>query len=180
MELGPAAARVKELASGHDVSSWRELLPTLASMLDSTSGVMYVMFMIIYIAIAIVILNAMLMSVFERIREFGVLKALGVGPGGVLRLILVESGLQTGLALAAGCLLSIPALWYMINIGLDMTWIGGLSISGIAWDPVWKAAVTQETYMGPVVTLVFIVSIAVLYPAVKAALIRPVSAMRHQ
>jgi len=180
MELDPAAARVRELAPDLDVQSWRELLPTLASMMDSTAGVMYVMFLIIYIAIAIVILNAMLMAVFERIREFGVLKALGVGPGGVLRLILVESGIQTGIALTAGCLLSIPALWYMVKIGIDMTWIGGISISGIAWDPIWKAAVTQETYMGPVITLVFIVSIAVLYPAVKAALIRPVSAMRHQ
>jgi ABC-type lipoprotein release transport system permease subunit len=180
MELAPAAARVKELAPDHDVKSWRELLPTLASMLDSTSGVMYVMVIIIYTALAIVILPAMLLSVFERIREFGVLKALGVGPGGVLRLILVESGIQTGIALAAGCLLSIPALWYMVYTGIDMTWIGGISISGIAWDPVWKAAVTQETYMGPVVTLVFIVSIAVLYPAVKAAFIAPVSAMRHQ
>ena len=46
------------------------------------------MFFIVYIAIGILILNAMLMAVFERIREFGVLKALGVGPCGVLRLIL--------------------------------------------------------------------------------------------
>ena len=49
------------------------------------------------VAIGILILNAMLMAVFERIREFGVLKALGMGPGKVLRLVLMETALQEAL-----------------------------------------------------------------------------------
>jgi ABC-type antimicrobial peptide transport system permease subunit len=155
-------------------------MPTLSSMMDSVSSVMYTMFLIIYLAIGILILNAMLMAVFERIREFGVIKALGVGPGGVLRLIFAESAIQTGVALLVGGLLSIPSNWYLVTEGLELTGLGDLTVHGIAFDPVWRSVVTTETYTGPIFTLVFIVAVAVLYPAIKAARIRPVEAIHHQ
>ena len=44
----------------------------------------------------------------------------------------------------------------------------------------WKAVVAPHVYGGPVFMLVFVVSLAVLYPSVKAAVIRPVEAMRHR
>jgi ABC-type lipoprotein release transport system permease subunit len=44
----------------------------------------------------------------------------------------------------------------------------------------WKAVVAPHVYAGPVFMLVFVVSIAVLYPSVKAALISPLEAMRHR
>ena len=168
------------MAGDHETQTWKQILPTLASMLDSTRGAMYAMFVIVYIAIGIVILNAMLMAVFERIREFGVLKALGVSPWGVIRLIWLESIAQTGLALAIGVLASLPVLFYLRDVGIDLSGIGNMSISGIAWDPVWKAEVNRFTFLGPIVTLIVIVGIAVIYPAAKAAAIRPVDAMRHR
>jgi ABC-type lipoprotein release transport system permease subunit len=180
VELSAAEAEIKGLAAGLEVKTWRQLMPTLSSMMDSVSSVMYTMFLIIYLAIGILILNAMLMAVFERIREFGVIKALGVGPGGVLRLILTESAIQTAVALLVGGLLSIPSNWYLVTEGLVLTGLGGLTVHGIAFDPVWRSVVTTETYTGPVFTLVFIVAVAVLYPAIKAARIRPVEAIRHQ
>jgi len=179
MDLEAATAVVRDLAPDLDVESWTQLMPTLSSMFESLRGVMATVYFIIFMAVGIVILNAMLMSVFERIREFGVLKALGTGPGGVMKLILAESMIQTVLAVAAGCLLSIPSIWYLSVKGIDMGKIGGLSIYGIAWDPVLRFAVHASTYLGPVVALVAIVGIAVLYPALKAALIRPVEAMHH-
>jgi ABC-type lipoprotein release transport system permease subunit len=180
LELPAAAARVESLAGELDVQTWRELLPTLASLLDSTRGIMTTMFFIVYIAIGILILNAMLMAVFERIREFGVLKALGVGPFDVLRLIAVESAIQTGLALLVGVSLAIPGLLYLSSTGLDLGRFGDFSVMGIAMDPVWRAAVTTGVFVGPIVTLVLIISAAVVYPAVKAAVIDPVAAMRHR
>jgi ABC-type lipoprotein release transport system permease subunit len=179
LELPAAAARVESLAGELDVQTWRELLPTLASLLDSTRGMMITMFFIVYIAIGILILNAMLMAVFERIREFGVLKALGVGPFDVLRMIAVESAIQTGLALLVGVSFAIPGILYLSRTGLDLGRFGDFSVMGIAMDPVWRAAVTTGVFTGPIVTLVLIVSAAVIYPALKAALIDPVDAMHH-
>jgi len=180
LELGDLVREVEDLAPGLDVKSWRSLMPILATLLDSTRGMVLVLFTVVYIVIAILILNAMLMAVFERIREFGVLKALGVSPGRVVALVLVESGLKTGLAMAVALALSVPGFWYLIHVGIDTGRLGGTSMGGIAWNPIWRAVVTPGTVAGPVLTLVFIVLVAVLYPAVKAARISPVEAMRHR
>jgi ABC-type lipoprotein release transport system permease subunit len=181
VQLEAVEGDVRDLASSDlDVKTWRELVPTLASLLDSTRSIITVMFFVIYLVIAILILNAMLMAVFERVREFGVLKAIGVSPERVLTLILIESALQTGLAILVGLTLSIPGLWYLTTVGINVGRMGGMSLMGIAMNPIWHAVVTPATFMGPVVMLVVMVFIAVLYPALKAARITPVQAMRHQ
>jgi len=178
-DLLSTADRVQSLASELDVKTWRQLLPTISSMLDSARGVMIAMFFIVYIAIGMLILNAMLMAVFERIREFGVLKALGVGPFEVLGMILAESAIQTGIAILVGVAFAVPGIWYLSSTGIDLAQLGGVTILGIAWDPIWRAAVRVGTFVEPILVLVSIVAVAVLYPALKAALIRPVDAMRH-
>jgi ABC-type lipoprotein release transport system permease subunit len=180
--LPEAVARVRALAPTLDTRTWRELKPTLASMLDTAEGAMIAMFVIVYMAIGIVILNAMLMAVFERVREFGVLKAIGVGPGGVLGLVYLETLIQTAIALVAAVILAIPTNWYLSTTGLDLgSGDGeGISVMGSMMDPIWRSHVSLQTYTGPSIALLVIVLIAVTYPAIKAALVEPVVAMRHQ
>ena len=175
-----ADAKLDEVAPELDAQTWRELNPTLASMFDSAKSAMVIMFMIIYIAIGIVILNAMLMTVFERIREFGVLKAIGVGPFGVLKLIMLETMIQVGVAIVIGVTLSLPLNWYLVTHGLDLSGLGEMSVMGVAADMVWRSEVTAATYVQPIFTLVFIVGLAVTYPALKAAFIKPIEAMQSQ
>jgi ABC-type lipoprotein release transport system permease subunit len=169
-----------QAAPGQDVQSWRDLSPTLGSMLDSVTGLINIFFFVINVAIAVVILNAMLMAVFERIKEFGVLKALGIGPGAVLRLIYVESMLQVALAVSIGVLLVLPALWYLTTVGIDMGALAGTDMMGMVFMGTWYAVVSPLVFAQPILMTVLVVSIAVLYPAAKAARIRPVEAMRHQ
>jgi ABC-type lipoprotein release transport system permease subunit len=179
-ELGLVAANVSEVASGLDVETWREIVPVLASMLDSTRGLMVFIFLIIYIAIGILILNAMLMAVFERIREIGVLKALGVAPSQVMLLMLTEACIQTAIAVLVGVSLAVPGLVYLRDVGIDMGSLGGISMMGVAFDPIWRAVVTPESFGQPLFTLLFIVALAVFYPAWKAATIQPVEAIQHR
>jgi putative ABC transport system permease protein len=180
VELEAAAATVKRCAGTLNVKTWKELMPVVASMLESTQGLILIVFFIIYVAVGILILNAMLMAVFERIREFGVLKALGMGPLRIVNLILVESAIQTGIAVVAGVTLAIPGMWYIGNVGINVGKLGGMSAMGLAMRPVWYGIYNSGTLSGPLVILVLIVFLAVLYPACKAAWIRPVEAMRHQ
>jgi putative ABC transport system permease protein len=179
VDLEAASLRIRDIAPNLDVRTWRQLVPTIASLLDSARGVMIAMFLIVYLAVAIMILNAMLMAVFERIREFGVLKALGVGPFAVLQLILVESAILTALAIAIGVLVSLPLLWFLVRVGIDLGSLAGTSVVGVAMDPVWRAAVDPSVFTRPIATLLTVVALAVVYPALKAALIRPVEAMHH-
>lgn len=180
-QLQAAAAQVRALAPAHETKTWRELKPTLASMLDSSAGAMKLMFLVVYAAIGIVILNAMLMAVFERVRELGVLKAIGVSPGGVLGLIYLETLIQTSIAIVVGVGLAIPANWYMTTKGIDLSGsMDGLTLMGSSIDPIWLSYVDTSTYVEPVVALVVIVALAVTYPALRAAFIDPITAMRHQ
>ena len=178
--LAAATERVRQMMPEHDAKSWKERMPTLSSYLENARGMLYFMFMIVYIAIAIVILNAMLMAVFERVREFGVLKALGMGPATVLRLVLTESAMQTGLAMVAGGALSVGPAWYLQVHGVNMTSMAGINIHGMSWESMIHGSFDQASVVGPVVMLVVIVFFAVLYPAIKAALISPVAAIQHQ
>ncbi len=179
-ELEELAAAVHAAAPDLDIQTWRELMPTMASMIDSTRGIVMIVFFVIYVVIAILVLNAMLMAVFERIREFGVMKAIGVAPGTVVKIILLESALQTAFAVVIGLVLAAPGLWYLANFGIDTGALGGISLMGVAFNQIWFAVVTPYTIWGPVVALVVMVFLAVLYPALKAARISPVEAMRYQ
>ena len=180
LELEPFAEAVRELAPGERVETWRELSPTLASMLDSARGVMVMVFLIVYIAIGILILNAMLMAVFERIREFGVLKAIGYSPMQVLLIIFGETAVQTGLAILVGLTLAVPGLWYMVHVGIDMGRLGGMAMMGVVLDPIWRGVVEPGVFTGPLFTLLAIVAVATLYPAAKAAWISPIRAIQHR
>lgn len=176
---GEALAKLAELAPGLEAKSWKAIMPAMASMLESGRSAMMVMFVIVYIAIGIVVLNAMLMAVFERIHEFGILKALGVGPGAVLRLILLETLIQTAIAVLIGVALSIPVNLYMTRVGLDLASMGNLSLMGIAWDSTWRSEVDASTYTTPILALTIIIFLAVLYPALRAAFVKPLEAIHH-
>ncbi|MYB07444.1 MAG: ABC transporter permease [Gemmatimonadetes bacterium] len=179
--LEVSAAQIQAVAPGLDVLTWRELFPTLATMLDSVESTMYILFMIVYLAIAILLINATLMAVFERIKELGLLKAVGLSPTRVVGLILWEGFFQAMLAAAAGLILSVPVLFYVTRVGINLAALGGqVSISGIGLDPVMRGIVNPTIVVGPLSTMFVIVLLSMLYPALKAARIKPVEAMRHQ
>lgn len=180
LALPEAARAVREAAGGMDVKTWKELMPIVANMLDSGRGMIVIIFLVIYAAIAILVLNAMLMAVFERVREFGILKAIGVSPGSVFALIVVEAGIQTAAALCLGLLLSVPGMWYLSGNGINVGALGGTNVMGLAMRPVWYGIYTLDTIIVPIILLVVIVLLAVTYPALKAALIRPIRAIQHQ
>lgn len=172
---------VAALLSSHDkVLTWQELYPTIATMIQSTEGVVYILYFIFYVAIGILILNSMLMAVFERVKEFGVLKAIGLEPFKVLLLIALEAAIQIVMAVIVGTIVALPAMAYLSIYGINMGQMGGMNVAGMSMAQIWYGIYTLESSMVPVIMLIFMAGTATIYPALKAAWIKPVTAMRHQ
>ncbi len=178
--LEDAAPAIAAAMPDLEVKTWKQLMPIIAQMLDSVSGIIFILYFIIYIAVGILILNAMLMAVFERIKEFGVLKAIGAGPTRVFGLIAIEASIQTLIAIVVGMSAAAPGMWWMANKGVDFGAMGGMNMMGVSMRKIWYGIYEPATVAGPLIMLVVIVAMAVLYPAVKAAWISPVQAMRHR
>lgn len=181
MELNAAADKVRTLVPGEQkVMTWAQISPMLAQMLDGVQSMIVIVYLIVYFAVAILILNAMLMAVFERIREFGVLKAIGYSPWQVLGIMLVEGFIQAVVAAAVGITAALGPMWYLSEHGLNVGSLAGMSMMGMSMPAVWRGHYSLEVVQVPIIMLFVIVFFAVLYPALKAAWIRPVDAMHHQ
>jgi len=177
-DLEVETAKVKALAQGQEVKNWKQLMPVVARMIETADVQIMIMLVIFYIAVATVVLNAMLMNVFERIHEFGIMKALGVSPWQLVGLVFAETFILTLVAAIVG----LVSGWWISDYyhfhGIDMSAIAGsITYGGIAFDPVWYAAVTTDALIYPVVFLLIVAAIAVIYPAAKAALLTPVKAI---
>jgi ABC-type antimicrobial peptide transport system permease subunit len=181
MDLDAATERAAGLAPGYETLNWKELKPVIARILDLADSQMIIMVIITYTAVAMLVLNAMLMTVFERIRELGIMKAMGVTPWQLMLLVYAETFIQVS---AAGLLAGFSGFFlskYFEHNGIDLSsFAEGASFGGVAVDPVWTAYLTPESVAVPVIFLFIISFLAVLYPAVKAALIQPVKAIHHR
>jgi len=179
-DLESATTQVAALAPGYETLNWRSLRPVIARILDLADAQTIVMVLITYVAVAMIVLNAMLMSVFERIRELGVMKAIGVTPWQILLLIYVETMAQVTVASIVALSSGWSVARYFQNNGIDLSAIAGsTSFGGVAIDPIWYAYVTKEAVIIPIVFLFIIAAAAVIYPAIKAAVIRPVKAIYY-
>lgn len=179
-DLESATKQVAALAQGYETLNWRKLRPVIARILDLADAQTIVMVLITYVAVAMIVLNAMLMSVFERIRELGIMKAIGVTPWQLLLLVYVETMVQVTVASIIALLSGWSVARYFQNNGIDLSAIAGsTSFGGVAIDPIWYAYVTKESVIIPIVFLFIIAAAAVIYPAIKAAVIRPVKAIYY-
>ena len=179
-DLDEAKAAVAGIAVGQDVQTWREILPLISQWLDSTRSIIAIMYIIMYIAIAILVLNAMLMAVFERIREFGVMKAIGYGPSTVFWLITLESAIQVALATAAALLLALPAMVYFQTVGINLGVLAGMNMMGMSMMENWTGRYSLAVISTPVIVLWVMVLGAAMLPALRAARINPITAMRSR
>jgi len=161
--------------NGNVAVSWRELLPQLQSMIDLAGYATMFIGVILIGVVAFVILNTLFMSIFERMFEFGVLRALGTRPIGIAQLILFEAGALAVISIAIGCAIALVLTAILSVTGLNY---GDTEFSGMALRELIYPVVTVRQYvMFPVYILLFTIVIGI-YPAIHAARIAPAQAMR--
>lgn len=162
------------------VLDWHEMMPDLVQFIVIDDAGNYVFLSLILIMVVFGILNTVLMSVLERTREFGLLRALGLSRYHLLLLVFCESMLLSFLAVVFGWIVGGGTHWWFSQNGLDFSAMmgGDTAIMGTFMDPV----IYTELSQGRVVQLTLIVFVSTLasgiYPAIKAARVTPVQALR--
>ncbi len=161
--------------------SWEEAMPNLANAIKLDYASQKFIFVIILLIVTIGVVNTLLMSVMERLREFGVVLALGSSPARLRTLVLLEALLLGLVAAAFGCLFGTLCTWYLVDVGIDLQAFipETLEFGGVVFDPVLHATWDVAWMMRIVLYIVGLTLLAALYPAIKAGRITPVEAMRH-
>jgi len=168
--------------AGVSVLSWREASPELDAAVRVDDYGDYVFHFILFAIVALAILNAVLMSVLNRTREFGVLQALGLTPRQTGLVVFAEGVLLAGLSGVAGILLGLGITWGFWRNGLDFSAFMGrdFTLSGTIVNPV---AIPQFRFSQVLWSLLWTAVIGVaasLYPARQAARIDPAAAMKFE
>jgi ABC-type lipoprotein release transport system permease subunit len=162
------------------VRAWPELAPELASYVQFNRGVTFVLFVIFFLLAVIGIMNTMLMAVFERTRELGMLMALGMRPVQVIALILAEAAGLAVASLVVGGAVGVPLLWYLQVHGLDLGGATGevVSLAGVVVGHLWYGRQDFPVYGQAALGLAATALVSALYPAWRAAQLRPTEAIR--
>lgn len=179
-DLNIALRIVEGICRGQDIRSWQLLNPALANIINILDIVMIFLIIITSAAISIVILNAMLMAVFERIREYGMMKALGVTPFDIFCMVIVEILVQAAAAAVIGLAFSIPLAISLQTYGIDLSvLVDGGTISGVAVSLALFSYLTPFAVLTPLAAL-FVFSLAAgAIPAIRAARLDPVRAIHY-
>ena len=178
--LATLAETLSRLAPGAEVRTWRQLLPTLSDMIQLSGASMSLFGAIFFLAAGLGVMNTMLMATYERAHEFGLLKALGTSPWRIVRDITIEAWLLACVSTLFGVLLGFAASYALQQIGLDTSSLAGeTTIGGVVFDPVWRAALSLDSFVQPVIIMWIVCVLAALYPAAMSARLDPAKSM-HQ
>ena len=168
-----------EKTVGEDVlaRTWYEAQPQMAEMLKLGQQQSSIMLLIVFFLAGFGVLNTMLMSVFERTRELGVMMALGTRPRDVVRLILMEGFLLSVMGVILGGILGGGFTYLLVTEGIDLGY-GDFEMSGVVFPNRLKG-VFQPHHTTSVFGSMMVISVlAALWPAWRASKLEPVDAMR--
>ena len=175
-------AGVLQVPDGSEVLTWKEALPELVEYIRIDRKSNDVFMIIIGLIVTIGVLNTVLMSVLERVREFGVMLAVGMTPERLFTLVVTE-GLLLGLVGMALGVLGGAALSYpLVTSGLDYTGMMGgdnIDVSGVTVSMVIYGVYDWLRVAHYALGAVLLTLSSTLYPAIKASRLQPVDAMRH-
>ena len=176
-KVGEIAGRIEARLNnpGLEVQPWTEFAKPFYDAMRADQKGMWIMLFVIVLIVAVGVLNTVLMSVLERRREYGLLKALGTRPAEIVKLVMTELFLITAGGIVLGTCVSLAVNWFLsfrgIPIPVEITF-GGASFSRMYTE------VNARSFYIPAITVVVSAILVGLAPAVKAARTEPVNAMR--
>jgi ABC-type lipoprotein release transport system permease subunit len=164
------------------VRSWSEIAPDLVQMEGMISASSLIMVGIIMFLTGFMIINTLLMSVYERTREFGLLISLGLQPPKIIQMILLESGLLGLVSCLFGLALGWCAHMGMVHIGfpLEVEDGKGFVFNGVTLDPVVYGSLDPGALVLPLMAVMITALLGGIWPAMRASRLDPVVALAQE
>ena len=159
------------------VHDWDALQPGLKQAIQADMSSAFFMYGILVILVAFSVLNTQLMSVLERTHEFGIVMALGLKPGRLGRLILLETTMMGLIGVALGALIGGAITLWLGNHGFAYPGMDEMAARFNLPDRMYPRVTFVSLLAGPAVVMLFSL-IATLYPALRLHRLHPVEAMR--
>lgn len=157
------------------VSPWQEFAKDFYKAMKADKGGMWISLFVIILVVAVGVLNTVLMAVLERLREYGLLKALGTRPKDIILLVLYETNIIAFFSIIIGSLIALAVNYYFsihgIHLSQSFTY-GGMNFSEIMTE------INLRSFTIPAVTVLLTASIVGFFPALKAAKTEPVKSLR--
>jgi len=171
------SAEIKDV----EIDTWKQLMPTIALMTEKMSVFMRTLFSLIFtIAAGLGVMNTMIMSTYDRMKEFGIIRAIGATPWRIIKQVSLEAIILTFIASIIGTVVGLSAALYFQKYGFDVSGQGNLSFGGVVMDPIWKASVSLGIILLPTGLMMLTSILSSLYPASIAARIKPVEAIHYK
>ena len=160
---------------GNEALGWPGLFPELKAMFAWSQYTILFISIILFAIIALGIVNTLFMALYERMFEFGVLRAIGTRPFSIWKMILSEAGSLAILSIGLGMVLGFAVTFVFTRIGIDYRGIemGGMTVQ----DLIYPILHIRQFIVYPVWVLIFTIIVGI-YPATYAARLKPADAMR--
>lgn len=158
--------------------TWKDVDRELVGIQKFQNGILIVVLVIIFGIVTLGIVNTLLMSLFERIREFGVLMAIGAKPKVILKLVLMESTLLGILGLMFGLSLGSLLIAYFGRYGLPLP-IGEALSYFIPFDSVIYLRFSWDRHWIAIIGVFLTSFISGAIPALRASRLIVAKALRH-
>ncbi len=156
--------------------NWMELQPALGGMIEMSNYASAIVGAVLFVLTSLGVINSMFMSIYERIYEFGVAKAIGTTPRHIILLVLFEALFLALIACAFGLLLGYFSSSYFETHGVPM---GEFEMSGVAIDGNMYTQVRAYQFVTFPIYVTLLTLLAAIYPAIFASRIVPSRALQR-
>jgi len=174
------AASLNTSEQGAVATSWLKFLPEMGQMLDMWNAMKYIFAFVFYFAVILVAANTMYMAFFERLREFGVMEALGLKSLRLSGLIMLEGILMSGIAGLVGGAIGCAASFYLSTHIIDLSsFFDPISYAGTAIQPRLRTYPAVDNILVPILLIIVLSMIVALFPAWKLRRLRPVDVLKE-
>ncbi|MCK4605656.1 MAG: ABC transporter permease [candidate division Zixibacteria bacterium] len=176
-DVAPLTATIEETIDRPEltVEPWQEFAKSFYNAMKADQRGIWIMVFIIVLLVSVGVLNTVLMTVLERTREYGVLRAMGVRPLQVIRLVVYEVTVMAVVSVVVGTLLSLVINYLLSLHGVPMPTsftYGGMEFSRMYTE------INARSFIIPAVTVVLSAIAVSVFPAIRAARTAPARAMR--